>query len=283
MESLAKKKMIGELQKKLLLWQGYAPRPVSTAEGIFGLGSLEAAFPNAVFPASAVHEFLTGMPEQAAAAAGFVGGLLKTLMSKGGACLWINGSRTIFPPALKAFGIDPDRVIFIDVKREKDLLWATEEALKCGALAAVVAEVPDINFVQSRRLQLAVEQSKITGFILRKNTRQPGTTACAARWRISPLPSEPEDGLPGVGFPRWKVELLKVRNGRPGVWEMEWVNGRFVLPEQRIDLTDLPKHSPVLPKDLPVFPEGLPAVLKRFPALQTPALAGFPAKKQKAG
>jgi protein ImuA len=30
------------------------------------------------------------------------------------------------------------------------------------------------------------------------------------------------DGMPGVGFPRWNVQLLKVRNGKPGAWQIEW-------------------------------------------------------------
>jgi protein ImuA len=35
------------------------------------------------------------------------------------------------------------------------------------------------------------------------------------------------DGLPGIGFPRWQVELLKVRNGKPGSWQLEWVSRKF--------------------------------------------------------
>ena len=33
--------------------------------------------------------------------------------------------------------------------------------------------------------------------------------------------------MPGVGFPRWNVELLKVRNGKPGSWQIEWAESRF--------------------------------------------------------
>ena len=33
--------------------------------------------------------------------------------------------------------------------------------------------------------------------------------------------------MPGVGFPRWNVELLKVRNGKPCTWELEWSEGQF--------------------------------------------------------
>jgi protein ImuA len=25
-----------------------------------------------------------------------------------------------------------------------------------------------------------------------------------------------------MGFPRWEVELLKVRNGKPGKWLVQW-------------------------------------------------------------
>jgi protein ImuA len=35
--------------------------------------------------------------------------------------------------------------------------------------------------------------------------------------------------LPGVGFPKWNVELLKVRNGKPGSWQVEWAAGKFRL------------------------------------------------------
>jgi len=54
------------------------------------------------------------------------------------------------------------------------------------------------------------------------------------------LPGEPVDGLPGLGFPRWQVELLKVRNGQPGSWVVEWSDGRFkparkqVLEQQKL-------------------------------------------------
>jgi hypothetical protein len=35
------------------------------------------------------------------------------------------------------------------------------------------------------------------------------------------------DGLPGIGFPQWRVELLRIRNGRSGVWDLKWRDGRF--------------------------------------------------------
>ncbi len=148
-------------------------------------------------------------------------------MKKGGASIWINPSQTIFPPALKSFGIAPERIIFIELRKEKEMLWAMEEALKCEGLSAVIGEIKELGFTDSRRLQLAVEQSQVTGFVLRNNPRNINTTACITRWQIKSLPSELENKMPGVGFPRWNVDLLKVRNGKPGNWQMEWVAGKF--------------------------------------------------------
>jgi protein ImuA len=222
------KDIIEQLKKEILLKQGYKPVPADAIR-INGLGQIEAAFPNGVFPTGMMHEFINPQIEHSAACGAFIAGLLSSLMVEGGICLWVSSGRTLFPPALKNFGIEPDSIIFVDVRREKEVLWTTEEALKCEGLTAVIAEIRDLNFVQSRRLQLAVEQSKVTGFVLRNNQIKLGTTSCVARWQITPLQSQPMGGLPGVGFPRWQVELSKVRNGQPGTWQVEWHGKAFFL------------------------------------------------------
>lgn len=231
--------IISQLQKDILLLQGYKPGN-NTAVDV-GLGPIKDVFPNGSFPLGAVHEFLSAGAEAAAATSGFIAGLLAGLMGSCGTTLWISSARTLFPPALRNFGIQPDRFIFIDLQKEKHTIWAMEEALKCGALTAVVGEMQEISFTASRRLQLAVEESQVTGFILRNNPRKLNTTACVSRWKITPLPSESVDDLPGIGFPQWKIELLRIRNGRPGIWEIKWEDGRFqpvykstsILPEQQ--------------------------------------------------
>jgi protein ImuA len=234
----SKQDIISKLRKDILHWEGFRPPQPGNAGG-FGLGPIETAFPNGVFPTGTIHEMLCPAPEQSAATAGFIGGILAVLMKKGGACLWISTMEKLFPASLMAFNMEPDRVIFVDLKKEKDVLWVMEEALKCEGLAAVIAELQDISFAQSRRLQLAVESSKVTGFLLRSDTRKVGTTTCVARWQISHLPSEAEDGLPGVGFPRWQVDLLKVRNGNPGSWQVEWKDGSFVPVEEKAAIAEM--------------------------------------------
>lgn len=221
-----KRQLIEGLRKNLLSWEGFRPAVGRQGEPM-GLGAIETAFPGGAFPKGAIHEFISPMPEHEAACEGFLGGLLAVLMKDNGVCVWIGTSRKVFPASLHAFGLEPDRIIFVEVSTEREVSWALEESLKCEGLAAVVAELEGTDLSQSRRLQLAVERSRVTGFILRTDGKKMGNTACMARWNISPIPSGSEEGLPGLGFPRWQVELLKVRNGRPGVWEVEWSADHF--------------------------------------------------------
>ena len=219
--------IIARLHKEILPLQGYKSICNNTPVDV-GLGPIKKAFPNTVFPLGAIHEFLCAEVEEAAATAGFIAGIISSIMQTNGITFWISSARTLFPPALKSFGIDPEKIIFVDLQKEKEILWAMEEALKCDRLAAVVGEMQELSFIASRRLQLAVEKSQVTGFIIRRNLSKLNTTACITQWKIKHLPSESLDGLPGIGFPRWNVELLKVRNGKPGIWQIEWAAGKFL-------------------------------------------------------
>ncbi|MCE7064575.1 ImuA family protein [Dyadobacter sp. CY326] len=225
-QPVAKSEIAERLQKEILSLEGFR----SHADGQrnhFGLGEMELAFPNGIFPVGAIHEFISVTNEESAATTGFMAALLGKVMPARGSCLWISINRLLFPPALKFFGIEPDRVIFVDIKKKEDLLWAIEESLKCDAVAAVVGEVCEVTLTESRRLQLAVEQSRVTGFLHRCNPRTANTLASVSRWKVAPIASQLEPGMPGVGHPRWNVELQKVRNGEPTSWDLEWSSGGF--------------------------------------------------------
>ncbi len=237
----SKKEIFLKLQQDLLLLQGFKPQASGKAERV-GLGEIEQAFPYGVFPRQAIHEFVCHTPAEAAAADGFIAGLLGSLMTDGAGCVWIGTRRRLFPAALASFGLEPDRIIFIDVKSEKEVLWIMEEALRCDGLAAVVAEVDGLSLIDSRRLQLAVEKNGIPGLVIRKDLKRMASTVSTARWRIVPVPSIEESGMPGVGFPRWEVELLKVRSGSPGKWLLEWQGDGFVQLDRAA--TEAPVYLP---------------------------------------
>lgn len=216
--------------------QGQRPEPGQFA-GKVALGPVLDAFPHKAFPIGAVHECVTATPAFAAATTGFVAGILSGLMKNSGPCIWISPDQILFPPAFSSFNLEPDRILFINAKKEKDICWAMEACLQTDGLAAVVCELPDLNFTISRRLQLAVEKSGVTGFVLR-SSKNLHPTACVSRWQITPMTSHCLDRLPGVGVPSWRVELSKIRGGRPGSWQLVWMNGSFQsLPDTTTSVT----------------------------------------------
>jgi protein ImuA len=220
MKRLVNKEMIMALQNKINVLQGN-PTP-NHEQAHLGLGAIESVFQGNAFARGAVHELISLSLEDASCTNGFISVILGKLMQKKDCCIWVSNKRKIFPPALKAFGIDPEQIVFIDAWKVKDALWTIEEALKCNALTAVVGEISELSFNDSRRLQLAVEKSKVTGFIHRQQPKSIHAVACISRWHISSVASVLDDGMPGIGFPRWNVELLKIRNGQPGKWVMQW-------------------------------------------------------------
>lgn len=221
MRRVADKSVIEQLQQHIMKLQG---AQVYTGDvNTIGLGAIERAFPGNVFATGAVHELISHTSEAATCTSGFISVLLHKLLNKDGCCVWVSTipRRSVFVPALKAFGIDPERILFVDAANQKQTLWVLEEALKCSSLKAVVGELTELSFNDSRRLQLAVEKSRVTGFIHRFRPKTENAVACVSRWKITPAASSLSNTI-GVGFANWHVELLKVRNGQPGQWQVEW-------------------------------------------------------------
>lgn len=190
-----------------------------------GISCMNDHFPNGHFPTASVHEFICPAPESMAASLGFVAALNTILFSPEAVIGWIGSDARLFPPAFTAFNLQPHHIICIYPESIKERTWVIEEALKCKGLNAVIAELNGFDFKQSRRFQLAVEESGVTGFLLNSRKGVAENNACVGRWKIHSIPGENSEGLPGVGFPAWHVELDKIRNGRKGCWQLYYSNG----------------------------------------------------------
>src|SRR4051794_9003548 len=118
--------IIAQLERDILPLQGFKP-VANNMHFDGGLGFIKSAFPNASFPLGAIHEFFCHGAEDVSSSAGFIAGIVSAIMLKGGVSLWISSSKNIFPPALKFFGIEPDKIIFVTLQKEKDILWTMEE------------------------------------------------------------------------------------------------------------------------------------------------------------
>lgn len=202
-----------------------------------GDAEIDHALPWSGLPRGALHEIVPAGWRDGAAAAGFCAALLVRLLTGSGedeSVLWCARRDGLYDggvldgPGLAALGLDPGRLIMVCGPRDRDVLWAMEEGLACRRLGAVVGEVREAGLTATRRLSLAVRAHGAAAFLLRApeavKTGGTGISASAAltRWRIAAMPaSRAVSGGESVA-PRWRVELVRCRNGRPRDWLVEW-------------------------------------------------------------
>jgi protein ImuA len=142
-----------------------------------------------------------------------------------------------YGPGLDGAGIAPERLITVTAARDRDVLWAMEEALRCRAVGVVIGEMRSrgIDRVMTRRLALAAAAGDTLGLLLR-TTPHDEPSAAATRWIIGTAPSFPRAGggderCHGLGPPRLTARLVRNRRGHLGAWIVEWnsVEQRFEL------------------------------------------------------
>jgi protein ImuA len=226
---------------------GQIERPAATVWGVAacGLAAIDRVLPGGGLALGALHEIFGagGDEEDGALAATFAARILARLAGphpnpaphagdgrSGGLVLWCLPRLDLYGPGLAAHGLDPGRLVLVRAPRDAEILWAMEEGLRSPGILAVIGEVGSLPAVASRRLQLAAERSGVIALLLRR-WRDSGQAAreralpnaAATRWRITALPSKPfpPGWGPGVGHPRWRVELLRCRGGEPACWDVE--------------------------------------------------------------
>ena len=198
-----------------------------------GAPALDAALPWGGLPRGCLHE-IAGTPGDAGAAIGFAAALVARLRAPqqqdgrlhaahedARQVLWCVRGDTdsevgaLYAPGLRSFGLAPQQVLLVRAATTAQVLWAMEEGLRAGGLAAVVAEVDDVDFSTSRRLQLAAEARGVTALLIVPALS--AVSGAVTRWQLSSRGGEGESL-----HPKWSVELTRCRGGAPAAWEMEW-------------------------------------------------------------
>ncbi|MCG7394249.1 damage-inducible mutagenesis protein [Microvirga sp. ACRRW] len=215
----------------------------------FRLPELDSHLPMGGLPRGALHEMIeAGMASEFAGSTTlFTAGIAARLK---GPVLWCLTRRDLFAPGLLRAGLHPDRVIYAEASRDRDILPLVEEGLHEKGLAAVVGEVTRMGLTASRRLQLAAEASGVMALIIRRwwtvaeKDLVAIPTAATTRWRVAPAPSELMPA-PGLGRERWQVELLRCRGAEPRTWILEACDakGRLALPADLADRSDQAAHQ----------------------------------------
>lgn len=176
----------------------------------------------------AFHETAPERPGDFGAACGFTLALACLAAKGGGETLWIQTdfarleSGALYGTGLDLFGLPSQRLLVLRARRAVDALFAMEEALKCRAIASVIAELPDdtTDLTATRRLSLAARDHRGFGLLLRhRSSSMP--SAAMTRWNVAAA-SGPRDDFGGIGTTSFLLSLVKNRRGPCGRWNVAW-------------------------------------------------------------
>ena len=146
-----------------------------------------------------------------------------------GSLVVLDRSGEFYPPAAVRLGIEPQGLIVVRVANEADHAWALDQALRCPAVAAVVARPDRLEAKTFRRLQLAAEQGGTLGLLVRPEQVRHEPSWADVRLFVQPSESgkrKAESGKttlrPTRRFPLsafrflLQVQLLRSRGGASG-------------------------------------------------------------------
>jgi hypothetical protein len=203
---------------------------------------LNAPLPHGGLKLGALHEFRSDgleaelVPAVTAFAATVAARILRT---KEGYALWALSRADCYAPGLARFGLDPVRIVWVECRKDAEVLGVMEEALHSRTLATVLGEAGALSLKAGLRLNAAARQSGATALLLRRplfKSSKAGfgpSGAAATRWRVSAVPHrQPKTGLsvsgttqPGLGPPCWRLDLEYCRNGGTASWIVEALDG----------------------------------------------------------
>ena len=190
-----------------------------------GVAEIDAALGGGLSRA-ALHE-LSATALHLGAAAGFALTLAALASEQAKQTLWIATdfgmleTGALYGPGLDQIGLDTERLLVVRVARPIDALFAAEEALKCRALSAVVAELTgEADLTATRRLGLAAREGGALGLLLRHKLSD-APSAAFTRWQVAAAPSVPDE-FGGLGPTAFHLSLTRNRRGPCGAWTLTW-------------------------------------------------------------
>ena len=193
-----------------------------------------------------------------------------------GPLIWIAAVLEPFGPGLAGQSVAASRLILVRALRPADRVWAFEEALRTPGVAAAVAELPSLDLIAGRRLQLAAEAGGVTGVLLSLESDGVPARAIPAgvavtRWHIAAEPSADHPLDPRApGRPFWRLTLQRARNAPPQVWRGDW----FMEEE---DDTVSGQGDRSQPESTPPFERSPDPVDRPDPIVDRPAASPVPA------
>ncbi len=147
-----------------------------------GHAGLDSHLPGGGWPLGSLIEVLQQRPGQHVWQL-LLPGLVQASASRAGPIVLVGSPHEPFGPCLNSLGLPCERLLCVQAQDAPARLWATEQALRCAEVAAVLAWLPQARSAQLRRLHLAARQQGSLLFVFRGwNARH---EASPARLRLS--------------------------------------------------------------------------------------------------
>ena len=155
-----------------------------------GYPALDAVLPGAGWPLDALSELLQP-PGLHAEWRLLLPALVRLQQASPGALVLVGPPHVPFGPALQAQGLAVQPLLWLQVSEPQARLWATEQALRCAGVLAVLAWLPQVRAEQLRRLQLAAQTHGKPLFALRPAQAQAESSPAVLRLLLAPWPDSP--------------------------------------------------------------------------------------------
>jgi hypothetical protein len=105
----------------------------------------------------------------------------------------IDTHHQFYPPMLASHRLDLQRVIWVRPQSPADCIWATDQALRNPAVAAVVADLEVLTDRDARRLQLAAESGGGVGLLVRGLQARRMPSWADVQWVVRSSPTNRRD------------------------------------------------------------------------------------------
>lgn len=174
-----------------------------------GFEELDRRLPRGGWPLGALIELLSG--QQGLGELSLFLPALCRLARDGRYIAWIAPPYIPYAPALAQRGLPLERLLIIHTRNPAESLWASEQALRCPAIGAVLGWADHLVDRSLRRLQLAAEAGGSLALLHRPPAAAGQASPAALRLQLQAQPR-------GQGL---DIHILKARGGRAGwSWQL---------------------------------------------------------------
>lgn len=162
-----------------------------------GLPSFDRLLPDGGVPTAAVVEWMQSCTGVAASTLAFR--CAAPLLQHAGTLAVVDSEKDFYPPSLSSLGIASRRVLVVRpspvpqngglpeaAQRRANVLWTIEQLARCEGVRVLVASIDRVSATAQRRLQLAVERSGVTVFLMRPARAAQQTSWADLRFFVQP-------------------------------------------------------------------------------------------------